>query len=95
LRLPANFIKQIKLIWVVQSSNQKHFALRGPQITFIFRAIPHLQEGRIAIVTYVGAGCSGRGSVGRDRYRRAAFAVSDQTGRGRTTLIADDEAVWS
>src|SRR4029079_2403598 len=35
-------------------------------------AHPVPREGRIAIVTDVGTGCGGRGSVGRERDRRAA-----------------------
>ena len=36
-----------------------------PQISLRFHSIPSREEGRIAIVTKRGAGCSGRGSAGR------------------------------
>jgi hypothetical protein len=40
----------------------------------------------LAIVTNVGTGCGGRGSVGRARGCRAVIPVSDRTARRRTAL---------
>ena len=45
-----------------------------------------LARGALAIVTNVGAGCGGRGSVGRARGCRAVIPVSDRTARRRTAL---------
>jgi hypothetical protein len=47
---------------------------------------PGPKEGRIAIVTYVGLGCGGRGSVGRVIAIAGRFYVSDRVARGRTAL---------
>ncbi len=47
----------------VQPPLQKYFGFRTPQITSRTLAIPSHTEGRFAIVTDVGAGCGGRGSV--------------------------------
>ncbi len=49
----------------VQPSLEKYFAFSETQISITTRVIPCPQEGRIAIVTDVGAGCGGRGSAGR------------------------------
>jgi hypothetical protein len=63
LRARPNLLKQINLICPVQSSLQKYFSFHRPQITSRTFRIPSHTEGRIAIVTDVGAGCGGRGSV--------------------------------
>jgi hypothetical protein len=42
--------------------------------TYNFRR-PGPKEGRIMIVSYVGQGCGGRGSVGRARDRRVGFGL--------------------
>jgi hypothetical protein len=65
LRVPANFYNRINVFLPVQSDLRKYFASRFPQITLITPAVSSLNEGRIAIVTDVGMGCGGRGSVGR------------------------------
>jgi hypothetical protein len=52
----------VSLIWVVQSPLQKYFASRLTQITGLSRA-SHPLGGALAIVTDVGMGCGGRGSV--------------------------------
>jgi hypothetical protein len=44
----------------VQPSNKKYFCLRLTQITCVLSPSRALEEGRIAIVTDVGAGCGGR-----------------------------------
>ncbi len=70
---------KINVICPVQSFPQKHSASRLPQISTTTPAVSSLNEGRIAIVTDVGMGCGGRGSVGRERGRRAGFKpVSNQ-----------------
>ncbi|HMH05432.1 MAG TPA: hypothetical protein VK579_02005, partial [Terriglobales bacterium] len=63
LRAPANLLKQINLIWVVQSPLQKYFASPVGQIISTNSRHPTPPEGRIAIVTDAGCGCGGRGSV--------------------------------
>jgi hypothetical protein len=57
-----NFLKRINLICPVQSHLQKYFASRLTQIRSISSAVLSLR-GALAIVTNVGAGCGGRGSV--------------------------------
>jgi hypothetical protein len=47
----------------VQPDFQKYFHFHSTQITAISHAVSSLNEGRIAIVTDVGMGCGGRGSV--------------------------------
>jgi hypothetical protein len=65
MREQTIFLNRINVICPVQSLPQKHSASRSTQITLIFPAVSSLNEGRIAIVTNVGMGCGGRGSVGR------------------------------
>jgi hypothetical protein len=60
----AIFHNGIKVICPVQSPLQKDSASRSTQINLITFAIP-FQRGALAIVTNVGTGCGGRGSVGR------------------------------
>jgi hypothetical protein len=43
-----------------------------PKQRYIAFVLSH-SEGRIAIATDAGTGCGGRGSVGRERHRRADF----------------------
>jgi hypothetical protein len=47
----------------VESLLQKYFCFHTPQITSRTLRIPSHTEGRFAIVTDVGTGCGGRGSV--------------------------------
>ena len=66
LRRQIKFVSRICHLDAVQSPLRKinRFA-KHPNQTYNFRhPVPH--EGRIAIVTDVGTGCGGRGSVGRD-----------------------------
>ena len=65
LREKTNFLKRIKLFLAVQSHSQKYFASPVGQIISTNSRHPTPQEGRIAIVTDVGEGCGGRGSVER------------------------------
>ena len=44
------------------------------------------ERGALAIVTNVGMGCGGRGSVGRVIAIAGRFYVSDRAARGRTAL---------
>jgi hypothetical protein len=64
LRRPDNLLKQINAIWPVQPRLQKYTSSRLTQINLTNSSIP-ARKGRIAIVTDVGQGCGGRGSVGR------------------------------
>jgi hypothetical protein len=65
LRAQPDLLSRINLMLAVQCCPQKDSLSRLTQITRIFRAVSSLNEGRIAIVTDVGMGCGGRGSVGR------------------------------
>jgi hypothetical protein len=60
VRVNGNFSNQFKLIWVVQSCQQKYFAFPPRQIEATFAPSRSSQEGRIAIVMKRGAGCGGR-----------------------------------
>jgi hypothetical protein len=64
LRAERNLLNRINLMLAVQSSLQKNFCSLLTQITSTSIAIPPSQEGRIAIVTDVEAGCDGRGMSG-------------------------------
>ena len=76
MRDGAIFSSDFNAIPPVQSSPQKHSASRLPQISTTTAAVSSLNEGRIAIVTDVGMGCGGRGSVGRERGCRAGLLAS-------------------
>jgi len=52
-------------------------------------AIPSHTEGRFAIVTDVGTGCDGRGSI------RRATVIDDHRRPWANDADADDEVVWS
>jgi hypothetical protein len=70
---------------VVQPLREKYSASPPTQITFKTSAIPSHTEGRFAIVTDVGAGCGGRGSVRRAKCARTndadpAFAKASADG---------------
>jgi hypothetical protein len=67
LRAAADLLNGINLIWPVQSRLQKYFAAPVGQIISTNSRHPTPPEGRIAIVTDVGEGCGGRGSVLRAR----------------------------
>jgi hypothetical protein len=51
----------------VQWASQKYFASQLARNTFMDSDVPPQSEGRFAIVTNVGQGCGGRGSVLRAR----------------------------
>ena len=63
LRATTNLINQINPIPPVHSSSKKYSSSRFPQITPITPP-SHPSRGALAIVTNVGMGCGGRGSVG-------------------------------
>jgi hypothetical protein len=87
LRVRGDLLCFLKLIWVVQSSLQRYFGFRAPQNTSRTFAIPTPQEGRIMIVTYVGDGCGGRGSVLRAMGLQGGFRpVSDHQASWREML---------
>jgi len=74
LRQNTNFSSQINPIPPVQPHRKKYSPSGFPQISSIIAPSHPLHEGRIAIVTNVGMGCGGRGSVGRVRcVRRAVY----------------------
>ena len=62
LRVTANLLSRIKLIFPVQSCCQKYFPFRFTQISAITRAI-HPTKGRIAIVTDAGRDAVDAGSA--------------------------------
>jgi hypothetical protein len=65
----VNLLNRINVICLVHPLSQKYFRFRLTQISSETRpSCPN--EGRIAIVTDVGMGCGGRGSVGRADERR-------------------------
>jgi hypothetical protein len=43
----------------------------------------------------LGAGCGGRGGVGRAMGSQGGFPVSDRRAGGRQMLVADGEVVWA
>jgi hypothetical protein len=45
LREKSNFVSDIRLIWVVQTDNEKYFAFAVGQISVSTRAIPASPEG--------------------------------------------------
>jgi hypothetical protein len=65
LRAQPDLSSGIKPMLSVQSGLKKYFGFRLTQISSRNRVVSSLYEGRIAIVTDVGMGCGGRGSVGR------------------------------
>jgi len=72
----------------VESPLQKYFCFHTPQITSRTFRIPSHTEGRFAIVTDVGAGCGGRGSVLRAMGSQGGSMrpVSDHQASGREML---------
>jgi hypothetical protein len=53
LRVTANLLNRIKLIWAVQSHSQKYFCFSELQIK-LYDSPSHPTEGRIMIVAYAG-----------------------------------------
>ena len=82
LRAQPNLLSAIKLMLSVQSHPKKYSRFRHAQISATNTA-SHPSRGALAIVTNVGMGCGGRGSVGRERDRRASPLdfVSDRPAR--------------
>ena len=74
LRAQGDFLNRIKLMLAVQSCLQKYFGFHTPQITSRTFRIPSHTEGRFAIVTDVGTGCGGRGSVLRAMGSQGGFS---------------------
>jgi hypothetical protein len=80
--LPDGQITHGPFLPLVQSLLQKYSDFPKPQIS-LYPCHPVPLEGRIAIVTDVGMGCGGRGSI------RRTF------GRATNDAAADGEVVWS
>ena len=79
LRAQANLLNAIKLVLSVQSYPKKYSRFRHPQISAT-NTSSHPSRGALAIVTNVGMGCGGRGSVGRERDRRAkSFGLRERS----------------
>ena len=97
LRVRGDLLCYLKLIWVVQSSLQKYSAFPVGQIKTTTRAIPSREEGRIMIVTNVGRGCGGRGSVRRATWLQGGFLWACERSNGELTndVAAYGEVVWS
>jgi hypothetical protein len=73
---------------------QKYSAFPVGQIISTGLGHPVPKRGALAIVTNVGAGSGGRGSVGARWDRRAGLLVSDQ-GAQTNDANADGKTVWS
>ena len=72
MRTPANFRRHFKLIWAVQSFPQKMFRLtRRANQRYRSRRPPG--KGALRGRHERGLGCGGRGSVRRERRRRAGL----------------------
>ena len=69
----ADLLNRINLILAVQPHYQKNSTSRLTQITLISPAIPS-PRGALAIVTNVGMGCGGRGSVRRATWLQGGLA---------------------
>jgi hypothetical protein len=79
----------------VQPPSQKLSILLVGQIISTTSRHPVPQEGRIMIVTDVGMGCGGRGSIRRAGVRRAGFARERKNGVQTNDAEADGKTVWS
>src|SRR5712692_6373540 len=80
----------------VESPLQKYFASPVGQIISTNSRHPTPPEGRIAIVTDVGEGCGGRGSVERAMGCRAGRKACERSPSERTRdVAADGKIVWS
>src|SRR5216684_236473 len=96
LREKTDFLKRIKLFLAVQSHSQKYFASPVGQIISTNSRHPTPPEGRIAIITDVGEGCGGRGSVERAMGCRAGRKACERSPSERTRdVAADGKIVWS
>jgi hypothetical protein len=73
VRARRKLLNRINVICPVQSSLQKYFTSPVGQIISTNSRHPTPQEGRIAIVTDVGEGCGGRGSVLRAMGSQGGF----------------------
>ena len=82
MRQKSHFLSHFNAITFVQSSQEKHSALRFPQISRTLARIPPREEGRFAIVTNVEAG-----SGGRETSQRGFTPTND--------VFADGQAAWS
>jgi len=63
VRAETNFANQFNVIWAVQSSREKYFTSVFQKSVICSQHPASLNEGRIAIVTNVEAGCGGRDDV--------------------------------
>jgi hypothetical protein len=90
LRLPPDFHNQINVMLPVQTCIRKYSPSRLPQIT---PTTPPSRPGRgaLAIVTNVGAGCGGRGSVGRVVVFAGRAFVRERTQRADDRRQCPDE----
>ena len=70
------FIEPIQRDFPCPAPQEKIFLLL--QISARNPAVSSLREGRIMIVTNVGMGCGGRGSVERETESQGGFPVSDR-----------------
>jgi hypothetical protein len=75
-----NFMNRINLLLPVQSLPEKYSPSHFPQISLITPP-SRSSRGALAIVTNVGTGCGGRGSVGRAIVVAGRFSVSDRGAR--------------
>ena len=93
--LKPDLLKQFNLICRSSPGEKNISFLSLPNHSLIpFYPVP--RKGALAIVTDVGMGCGGRGSVVARGNRRAGLSVfvSDRPARGRTAQFADGKDVW-
>jgi hypothetical protein len=83
----ADLLSRFNVIWPVQPLQQKYLSSHLPpnQRHNSRRLIP--RRGALAIVTNVGMGCGGRGSVERETESQGGFPVSDRVSCRRTALL--------
>jgi len=83
---PTDFARRANHSKSVQPFLEKYSAFPVGQIISTSSPHPVPKRGALAIVTNVGMGCGGRGSVGRVIAIAGRFYVSDHAARGRTAL---------
>ena len=83
---PTDFARRANHSKSVQPFLEKYSAFPVGQIISTSSPHPVPKRGALAIVTNVGMGCGGRGSVGRVIAVAGRFYVSDRAARGRTAL---------
>ena len=84
---PTDFARRANHSKSVQPFLEKYSAFPVGQIISTSSPHPVPKRGALAIVTNVGMGCGGRGSVGRVIAIAGRFSVSDHAACRRTALL--------